>query len=128
MNIDNVMTLVASRRADLSRNSKVFNLSSLEYHLWIYLNPKDIMGCTFLGAEEINNEEDFETFSAAFERDSQCWIKVTTGLINKSPRLHIYKLNFVDTRTETDFSLYVSYYIQTDNPDKPYVYIEPGII
>ena len=34
-----------------------------------------------------------------------------------------YKLMMVDRCTDTDFSLYISYFIQDNNPEKPYVYM-----
>lgn len=124
---DNITSLVSCNYNDLPSNTKVFNLSTLDYHLWIYLDPDTVRDTYFIKAEEIGPEADNSTvFPDTYVRDSQCWIRVNSRQLNLSIGKHIIKLYFVDRYTDTDFSLYVSYYIQNDNPDKPYVYMKPG--
>lgn len=109
---------------DLPKHSKVFNKDTLNYHLWIYLNPEDVRDAYFIRAEEIGVNADNSTiFPDTFVRESQCWIRVNTSCINQSVGKHTLRFYFVDRYTDTDFSLYASYYIQDDNPDKPYVYM-----
>lgn len=121
---DKVMSLNACTYKDLPSNSRVFNSKTLDYYMWIYLNPEDVRGCQFVKAEEItygSASQDF--YPDTFSRESQCWIRVTTHFIDTSIGNHIIRLYFVESVTGTEFSLYVSYYIQDDNPEKPYVYI-----
>ena len=121
---DNVMILQASSYKDLPKYSKVFNTNAVEYHLWIQLNPEDIRDCYFIGAQEIGpNADNSKIFSDTFTRESECWIRVNRGWLNNKVGKHTIKLSFVNRWTDTDFSLYVSYYIQDDNPEKPYVYM-----
>lgn len=117
--------LEACRYEDIAKHSKVFNLSTLDYHLWIYLNPEYVRDTYFIKSEEIGPSANNSTiFPDTFKRDSQCWIRANLGYLNLNPGKHTYRLFFVNRYTDTDFSLYVSYYIQDDNPDKPYVYVK----
>ena len=123
--IDKIMSLEACKYDDLAKYSKIFNSKAVEYHLWIYLNPEDVRTAYFYGAEEIGpNANNSTIFPDTFIRESECWIRVNREWISNSVGKHIIKLMFVDRFTDTDFSLYVSYYIQNDNPDKPYVYMK----
>ena len=44
--------------------------------------------------------------------------------LNLKSGKHTYRLMFVERYTDTDFSLYFSYIIQDDSPEKPYVYMK----
>lgn len=122
---DKGMVLIACKYSDISKYTKVFNANALEYHLWIYLNPEDVRDAYFIKAEEIGTDANNTTiYPDTFVRDSTCWIRANTGYLNLDIGNHIIKLSFVDRYTDTDFSLYVSYYIQNDNPEKPYVYMK----
>lgn len=123
---DKAMTLEACHYSDLAKCSKVFNLDATEYHLWIYMNPEEVRTAYFIGAQEIGpNADNSRIFPDTFERESQCWIRVNRGYISSKPGKHTIKLSFVDRYTDTDFSLYVSYFMQVTNPEKPYVYMKP---
>lgn len=124
MTQDKVMQLNASTYENLAKHSKVFNKATLEYHLWIYLDPEDIRNAYFIEAKEIGpNADNSKLFPDTFERQGQCWIRVNTEYIDTTAGKHTLKLSFVDRFTDDDFSLYVSYIIQDDDPEKPYVYM-----
>ena len=124
---DKIMTLEACRYDDLPKYTKIFNCSELEYHLWIYLNPDDVRNSYFYRSKEVGPEADnSKLFPDTVERMSTCWIRANTEYLNIKPGKHTYKLMFVERSTDTDFSLYVSYYIQDDSPEKPYVYMKLG--
>ena len=121
---DKITMLEACKYSDLAKYTKIFNLATLDYHLWIYLNPQDVRDAYFIKATETGpGADNVHIYPDTFVRDSQCWIRVNSGYLNNSIGKHILKLSFVDRYTDTDFSLYASYYIQNDNPDKPYVYM-----
>ena len=123
---DKIMQLQSCAYKDLAKYSKVFNTMASEYHLWIYLNPDDVRTAYFIGAEEIGpNADNSRIFPDTFVRESECWIRVNRGYLGEHPGKHTIKLMFVDRYTDTDFSLYASYYLQNDNPEKPYVYMKP---
>lgn len=122
---DKIMSLQSCKYDDLAKYTKVFNLSTIEYHLWIYLNPEDVRDCYFLGAKEIGPDSDNATiYPDTFVRESTCWIRANTAYLNTSIGKHTFRLSFVNRYTDTDFSLYISYYIQQDNPVKDYVYMK----
>mgnify|MGYP007069998203 CR=1 FL=1 len=122
---DKMMILEACVYEDLPKYTKVFNEDTAEYHLWIYLNPAYVRNTYLYEAKEIGpNADNSKLFLDTFKRESQCWIKVKREYLNNKIGKHIYKLSFVNKETDADFSLYVSYYLQNDNPEKPYVYIE----
>jgi len=126
MNEDKVTKLEACAYEDLAKHSKVFNLSTLNYHLWIYLNPETVRDAYFIEAEEVGpNADNSKLFPDTFIRESQCWIRANMEYLDLKPGKHTIKLSMVDRFTDTDFSLYASYFIQDDNPDKPYVYMKP---
>ena len=125
---EKAMVLEACRYDDLAKHSKVFNLAAIEYHLWIYLNPEDVRDCYFLKATEIGeNADNVNIYPDTFVRESQCWIRANTGYIGTETGKHTIKLWFVNRYTDVDFSLYVSYYIQNDNPEKSYVYMKQDV-
>lgn len=127
MTQDKITSLEACSYDDMAKHVKVFNTDALNYHLWIYLNPYDVRDAYFIKAEEIGPDANNSTiFPDTFKRESECWIRVNTGYLNSNIGKHILKLYFVDRYTDTDFSLYASYYIQDDNPAEPYVYVKPG--
>lgn len=124
-NTEKALMLEACPYKDLSKHSKVFNIHALEYHLWIYLEPDTVREAVFLGAEEVGpNADNSRIFPDTFERKSECWIRVNRGYLSDTIGKHTIKLMFVDRYTDTDFSLFVSYYMQNDNPEKPYVYMK----
>lgn len=122
---DKATTLQSCRYEDLAKYCKVFNLSTLDYHLWIYLNPETVRESYFYQAEEIGPEADnSKIFEDTFQREG-CWIRVNMQYLNLKSGKHTYRLMFVERYTDTDFSLYFSYIIQDDSPEKPYVYMKP---
>lgn len=122
---DLVTQLEACKYSDLAKHTKVFNKNVAEYHLWIHLDPEHIKDAYFIEAEEIGpNADNTRIFPDTFVRKSKCWIRVNRGFLSGKPGKHTIKLSFVDRFTDTDFSLFASYYLQDDNPEKPYVYMK----
>lgn len=121
---DKATTLQSCRYEDLAKHSKVFNLSTLDYHLWIYMNPEAVRDAYFYKAEEIGPDADnSKIFEDTFIREG-IWLRVNMQYLNLKPGKHTYRLMFVERYSDTDFSLYFSYIIQDDNPEKPYVYMK----
>lgn len=122
---DKITTLQSCSYDNLAKNCKVFNLSTLNYHLWIYLNPEDVRDAYFDKGEEIGKGADnSKIFKDTFVRDGQCWIRANMDFLNLTTGKHTYRLSFIDRYTDTDFSLYISYIIQNDDPERPYVYMK----
>lgn len=120
-----VTLLESSTYENISKHCKVFNLSTLNYHLNVYLNPETVREAYFIEAKEIGPKADnSKIFPDTFRRVAQCWLQVNMEYLNTRVGKHTYKLDFVDRFTDTDFSLYFSYIIQDDTPEKPYVYMK----
>ena len=60
----------------------------------------------------------------AIERQ-QCrpWLRIVFPVLDQDAGLHIYKITFVNRYTDDVVSAYISYTIQDDNPNKPYIYM-----
>lgn len=117
------LQLRACSYQDIGKNTPVLNLDQIEYFLWIALDPEITSRCYFYEAAELDKTDGPIQFPDTFEHVSPTWIKVRTDYINKSVGQHIYRLSFVDRDTDDCFSFFVSYIIQDDRPEKPYIYM-----
>lgn len=119
-------TLIASKHENMAKNSKQFNLAELDYFLYVQLDPPLSSKWYLYRIEEKMKDGSLKKipFPNTVKRESPTWLKFATDYINKSIGLHSYKLTFVDRETDISISLWFSYSIQNDNPDKPYVYME----
>ena len=101
----------------------VFNLSTIEYFTWIHLPISCIERCgSLFEVAEVNSSSDATAIDMTREGNKP-WLKVRSSTLNLAPGQHIYKLSFVDVHTDDVFSLYISYIIQDDNPERPYIYM-----
>lgn len=51
------------------------------------------------------------------------WLKIPTSTFNTTPGFHKYVFSFTNLATEDIFDRLLCYSVQTDNPDKPYIYM-----
>lgn len=118
-------TLTATSHGDMAKNNKVFNLAELDYFLYVRLEPPLSTAWYLYRIEEKQKDGTLKEmpFDKTVKRESPTWLKFKTDFINKEIGLHIYKVTFVNTVTDVLASLWFSYTIQNDNPDKPYVYM-----
>lgn len=121
----NVCKLIACNYNELPSNTPVINRNEVEYVTWIKI-PADF-GRDFILYEvnEIVPENKEVEFLNVIEQ--QCckpWLKATSSELNLEPGHHVYKISFVNRFTNDTSSLYFSYIIQDDDPDKPYVYMD----
>lgn len=123
MTQDTTLTLTSCKYSDLAKHSKVINVDELDYFLWIYLNPEYVRDSYFVCGSEMSNNPRI-TFHDTFTRPSTSWIRVKTSDLNKEIGLHTYKFLFADRITSDTFSLYANYIIQSDNQEKPYIYMK----
>lgn len=112
--------------AKVSHHTPVINLHQLGYKVHIHL-PEDIITDSELyRVDEIipNIVEDISYTGFINRRCRKPWLDILVEWLNTSPGQHIYKLSFVNVKTNSVFSLYVSYIIQEDHPKQDYVYME----
>ena len=123
---DNIFKL--HRYDEASINSVVLNVNQLEYFTYLEL-PHDI--AKFLSLYCV---QEFNTTKGPIELDysdkitREClrpWLKIETSIFNTECGFHMYKFQFVDTRTTDVVSLYFAYNLQNSNPDKTsYIYMK----
>lgn len=109
-------------------NSVVLNVNQLEYFTWIEL-PHDIAKFLSLyNIQEFNTPKgpaDVEYIDKVTRDCLRPWLKIKTAMFNTECGFHMYKFQFVDTRTSDTISLYFAYNLQNDNPDKTsYIYMK----
>ena len=120
-------TLVATKHDDMFRYRKVFNLTEIDYYLYVKLEPP-LASIWYLYKVEEKMKDgslvELPISSGEVVRQSPTWLKFQTNFIDTSVGLHVYKLTFVHTITNVVATLWFSYTIQNDNPDKPYIYMK----
>lgn len=117
--------LNACHHSELPKNTPIFNTAEIEYKLLIHL-PEDIShSIEMFQLDEIVPSKGEVNFADSVTRECRKpWLDVLSELMNMEIGYHIYKLSFIDIRTNQVIPLYVAYIIQDDNVDKPYVYIK----
>lgn len=113
--------------SEASAHSVVLNVNQLEYYTWIEL-PHDIgKFLNLYSVQEFNTPKGPVSVEFAEKITRDClrpWLKVETSFFNTECGFHMYKFQFVDTRTSDMLSLYFAYNLQNDNPDKTdYIYM-----
>lgn len=109
-------------------NSVVLNVNQLEHFTWLEL-PHDIgKFLSLYNIQEFNTSNgsvDIEYTDKVTRDCLKPWLRIETALLNTECGFHMYKFQFVDTRTSDAISLYFAYNLQNDNPDKTsYIYMK----
>lgn len=104
----------------------MLNLSELGTYIWLAI-PKGLSKhITLTGISEVcmSSEDATIDYTNLIDRDKgRIWIQVNTSILNQSIGLHMYQLSFTDTTADVDICLYFCYQIQSNTPDKPYIYM-----
>lgn len=109
-------------------NSRIINMNQIEHFLWLELPHSKARFMALCGMSELKPgaEAVVVDYTGKIARDcTKPWIKVESSLLNLNPGYHIYKFSFIDTRVDDNVYLYLTYHIQTDNPNKSsYIYMK----
>lgn len=112
---------------EASAHSVVLNVNQLEYYTWIELPHHIGKFLNLYSVQEFNTPKGPVSVEFAEKVTRDClrpWLKVETSLFNTECGFHMYKFQFVDTRTSDVISLYFAYNLQNDNPNKTdYIYM-----
>ena len=109
---------------ELQHHTKIFNISTIEYFLWIRLPIHQIRDCELFQVDECQPKKRELCWLNFIERDHQKpWLRITFGILSKDVGMHIYKLSFINKYTNDVVPVYFSYIIQNDNPEKSYIYM-----
>jgi len=98
----------------------------LDYFLYVKIEPPLSSEWFLYRIEEKQKDGTLKkmSFPNTVTKESPTWLKFETDFINKEIGMHSYKITFVNRVTDVLLSLWFAYHIQSDNPDKPYVYMK----
>lgn len=113
---------VAGDYEDIGVNSIVYNKKSLSEFMWVEL-PR--LAKNFIVAA-ITQIQPMQSESLDISQVSQenIWLKIPVALIDVTAGQKIYKMQLKHNSLEDTMTLYFSYIIQDDEPDKSYVYMK----
>lgn len=52
------------------------------------------------------------------------WLKTDKANLDMSIGFHVYRFRFYDTELLANIDYYISYFVQDDDPEKPYIYMK----
>ena len=118
--------LNAVEYAKIAHNTPVINLHQLGYKVHVHLPEATITDSELYRIDEIVPKfvEDVSYTGFITRECHKPWLDILVEWLNTSPGQHMYKLSFVNVKTDYVFSIYVSYIIQEDHPKQDYVYME----
>lgn len=105
-------------------NAKVLNVNEIPYFIYFRI-PHGFLSGVMLSLTDIYDGKrrpvDFVQFTE--RRGKSSIIEMESRVFDFSLGYHTYKFEFIDTNTDDVYYLYASVIIQTDNPEKPYIYM-----
>lgn len=114
----NGITIFAGRHDHVSRVSRLLNDNIVQdENVWIML-PDHALDFSVLRIHELGSDDDIEIIL----REGHT-IKISGGKLNLEPGLHQYRIELSHHITHDTMHLYFQYIMQSDNPDKPYLYM-----
>ena len=118
-----VFKLEACEYGQLNKHTQVFNVNVIEHFVYIYMSPEIAKGFSLFEVSKVSPDQfeihDIQTY---FFRENYCWLRVKSEALSKEAGQHTYKLSLINEAKDI-VSLFISYIIQDDNPDKPYIYM-----
>lgn len=120
--VDKIFALRPYQEAILNRTT--FNNNQMKGHIWLEIPKALSKYLTLVSAAEIGAKETPVPQESLTREEKYPWIEFPVSAINEAPGFHMYELTFsVDNENEQQV-LYFCYSIQTDSPDKSYVYMK----
>lgn len=120
-------SLCAAEHKDLASVSKVFNVSELEYYLFVRIPNIMAKDFSLYQIDEVDNEIHFVCHKGLWEHDpNRIWYKFKFFMLNQEVGLHVYRMSFVNNHTNDTAQLYFGYVVQNNSPEKPYDYMHRG--
>lgn len=119
-----VCKLVACTYSELPKHTPVINKHNFEAYIWIELPHELSEELELYGLQNLSDDGNTDIMFSGFIKRENCWLKVSSAILDSSPGQHIYKLGMINTSTHDIVSFFVSYILQDDNPEKSYVYMK----
>lgn len=110
----------------ISANTPVLCAQALPHKISVQLPPVIVHNIRLYSISKIDSEpiEDIP-FQGSIQQDScHPWLEIVTDWLDTTAGHHIYRLYFADVFDSDFFELYISYIIQDNSPDKPYIYMK----
>lgn len=107
-------------------NNQILNLNQVKDTFTIEI-PRDIAKYLVLTSiYEMQSGTDSVELDIVPDRSHMLpWLQIQSTSMNLEPGMHNYQFNFTHTQFNTNVSLYLTYCIQTDNPDtSSYIYMD----
>ena len=105
-------------------NSPILNKGNIQEFIWVYI-PHEFSTGYVVTSIEHKHKNEYEPLDLAYvERDHYYpWIKIIAEKLVQDVGQHIYRLILTHETTLESVTLYFSYTIQNDDPEKPYYYM-----
>ena len=107
-------------------NNQILNLNQVKDTFTLEI-PADIAKyLVFTSVYEMKSGMDSVELDITPDRSHMLpWLQIDSTNMNLNPGMHNYQFNFTHTQFNTNVSLYLTYCIQTDNPDtSSYIYMD----
>lgn len=113
---------------EFAKYTKVVNLNEIGEWVWLKI-PEDISrSCDLIQIDEIIPViKEIEYIGFVFRQCRYPWLGVNPYILNKAPGYHVYKFYFADICSNDINHIYLSYQLQDDNPEKPYLYMKHNV-
>ena len=122
LEVDKIFALLPYQEAIMNRVT--FNINQMKGHIWLEIPKALSKYLTLVSVAEIGATETPVPPGGVTRQEKYPWIEFPVSFINEAPGFHMYELVFsVDDRSEQQV-LYFCYSIQTDRPEKSYVYMK----
>lgn len=105
----------------------ILNTNQIEYYIWLEIPSEITLSCVLVEVYDITLNKEVAKCRVPYHQyikreDRKPWLQIGTDMFDLSPGQHMYRFQFVNTSTDDIISLYFTYTIQTDTPNKPYIY------
>ena len=111
---------------DALAHTLVVNLAELHHYTWVEI-PQDISrDCSLVSIEDVFNADavEIDISTQTLREHRNMWIRINTSALDTHVGMHMYKFTMMNSVTLEDVYLYLTYRIQTDDLEKPYIYME----
>ena len=106
-------------------NVTVLNRNEIEYFVYLHIPENLAIHSELFGVGDLDHVDVPIDYEDLIQRNcKRPWLRVESRLLDLTAGQHTYRFSFVNQETDDVYSLYISYIIQDDNPDKPYIYMD----
>lgn len=120
-----VQVLEAVPKIDISKYSKLINKDEFDYYIYIKVPSEYIHNYVLTDVNKLGEHPGKVCLIKYVDYLGGPWYRIHSDVLDKKVGYSRYQLKFVEKHDNTISSLYFSYILQDDHPDKPYLYMDP---